>query len=295
MVWEPFNHLAPVPSCIPKNPLKRHFHRIQPKDDAAMKWFIQAKILADIKRRQPGPPGFAGSLIKSWGSLSTGIKYLAGSCLPLFKDPIALMSADWIAREYDANVVMLVRHPAAHVASVKRLKWRAPVEDFTSQPDLLSWLPSDLSAELLARAARRPEPDAGVFDLEDTVLCWKVFHETIFRYSREHPDWLVVRHEDLATNYLDGFRTLYGNLGLNWGQQQAQMVETHCARTNQLVRGTVKHELRQDSKKVVRAWMQELDRFELEAIRSLSSPVWHKYYAPASWGGDFSSGRIGAG
>ena len=289
MVWEPFNHLVPVPSFMPQNPLQRHFHRILPKEEDAMKRFIKGKVLLDIKRRQPRPSGAAGAAVKFMGILSTGTRYLAGGCRPLFKDPIALMSAEWMAREYDAHVVMMVRHPAAYVASVKRLGWRAPVEDFTCQPDLLDWLPGYLAEELLAREAQRPEPAEGVFDLEDAVLCWKVFHETIFRYSRENSGWIVVRHEDLSTNYLHGFRRLYRSLDLDWGEHQAEMVDRHCSSSNELVRGRVNHEFRQDSRKVVRAWMEDLDSEELNTIRKLASPVWEKYYTPASWSGKFDN------
>ncbi|MBD3277021.1 MAG: hypothetical protein GF388_01865 [Candidatus Aegiribacteria sp.] len=289
MVWEPFNHLVPVPSFMPQNPLQRHFHRILPEEEKAMKRFIKGKLLLDIKRRQHRPPGSLGAATKFLGILITGMKFLTGGCRPLFKDPTALLSAEWIAREYDAHVLMMVRHPAAYVASVKRLGWRAPVEDFTCQPDLLDWLPGYLSEELLARESQRPEPAEGVFALEAAVLCWKVFHETIFRYSSENPGWIVVRHEDLATNYLEGFRRLYMDLGLEWGKHQAEMVEKHCSSCNELVRGRVNHEFRQDSGKVVRAWMEDLNREELETVRNLASPVWEKYYTPASWSGSFDS------
>lgn len=289
MVWEPFNHLVPVPSFMPQNPLEGHFHRILPEETKAMKRFIRGKILLDIKRRQPRPPGALGAAAKAMGILSTGVNYLSNRCRPLFKDPIALMSAEWMAEEFNADVVMLVRHPAAYVASVKRLGWRAPVEDFTSQKELLHRLPGYLAEELLQRESQRPEPAEGVFDLVDTVLCWKVFHETILRYGAENPDWIVVRHEDLSMNYLEGFRSLYTRLGLEWGESHAGMVEEHCSSLNDLVRGRVNHEFRQDSQKVIRAWMNDLNGDELEIIRSLASPVWENLYSPASWEGHFDS------
>ena len=39
---------------------------------------------------------------------------------PLVKDPHALFAAEWIADRYDAQVVVLVRHPAGFVDSVQR-------------------------------------------------------------------------------------------------------------------------------------------------------------------------------
>lgn len=292
-VWEPFNHLVPVPFFLPQNPLKRHFHRIRPEETKAMRRFIGGKLLLDIKRNQPRPPGLLGPMVKVGNILSTGLGYLAGRRKPLFKDPIALMSAEWMAEEFDARVVLLARHPAAYVASVKRLSWRTPLEDFTSQRDLLDWLPEGLAEELLARVAQRPEPPEGVFDLVDAVLCWKVHHHAVFRYSTEHPNWILVRHEDLAMRYLEGFENLYRRLGLSWSKDRAREVEDHCSPTNRVVRGEVVHEFRQDSRSVIRAWMDALDDRERDTIARLASPVWERFYSSGSWMGNFADGRGG--
>ena len=43
---------------------------------------------------------------------------------PLMKDPIALLSAEWLADSFGMDVVVLIRHPAAFAASLKRLGWK---------------------------------------------------------------------------------------------------------------------------------------------------------------------------
>src|SRR5438067_1059673 len=42
---------------------------------------------------------------------------------PLVKDPAALFSSEWLARTFGFQVVLLSRHPAAFVSSLKRLGW----------------------------------------------------------------------------------------------------------------------------------------------------------------------------
>ena len=44
----------------------------------------------------------------------------------LLKDPIALFSAEWITQMLGAQIVVLMRHPASFVSSVKRLGWVFP-------------------------------------------------------------------------------------------------------------------------------------------------------------------------
>ena len=39
----------------------------------------------------------------------------------VIKDPISALSSDWLARNFALEVVVLVRHPAAFAASLKRL------------------------------------------------------------------------------------------------------------------------------------------------------------------------------
>jgi hypothetical protein len=49
---------------------------------------------------------------------------------PLLKDPIAALSADWLAKRFDMDVVILIRHPAAFVTSLMRMHWRFDFNTF---------------------------------------------------------------------------------------------------------------------------------------------------------------------
>jgi hypothetical protein len=50
----------------------------------------------------------------------------------IIKDPIGALSSDWLARNFDLEVVVLVRHSAAFAASLKRLNWRHPFEHYNA-------------------------------------------------------------------------------------------------------------------------------------------------------------------
>jgi hypothetical protein len=68
--------------------------------------------------------------------------------VPLIKDPIALFAAEWLADVFGVRVVVLIRHPAAFAASLKRLNWTHPFGDFLAQPlfmrDLLAPFEEDI-------------------------------------------------------------------------------------------------------------------------------------------------------
>jgi hypothetical protein len=61
--------------------------------------------------------------------------------VPLLKDPIAVFSVEWLHEAFSVEPVLLVRHPAAFAASVKRLRLRHPFGHFLAQPLMMrDWL-----------------------------------------------------------------------------------------------------------------------------------------------------------
>ncbi len=281
LVWEPFNYLVPIPRLMPKNPLQRHYQRLLPEEEQAMRRFIRWKIPLDFVLMTEGGGDLRGRLSRLRTITRNTGAILEGRIAPIFKDPIALMSAEWFAREYQARVIISVRHPAAYVNSVLRLDWRTPVEDILHQDHLMAALPEKLADEVRARGAGRPMPEH--YDIEDAALCWKVFHSMIDRYRKDHPDWLIVRHEDLSTNYTEGFRLLYAALGLRWDNEVENMLSTYCSSSNTVTQGRVIHEFRQNSAALAGIWHGSFTQDELETIRRITSPVWELFYEADSW------------
>src|SRR5436190_552737 len=81
-----------------------------------------------------------------------------------------------------AQPVLLVRHPAAFAASVKRLHLRHPFGDFLAQPLMLrDWL-GPFRAELEAFARAEQEI------VDQAILLWNVIHHALAAYRARHPD-----------------------------------------------------------------------------------------------------------
>ena len=55
----------------------------------------------------------------------------------VLKDPIAVMSTEWIYKNLDCDVVVIIRHPAAFVASLKVKNWEFDFNHFLSQTELM--------------------------------------------------------------------------------------------------------------------------------------------------------------
>jgi hypothetical protein len=114
---------------------------------------------------------------------------------PLVKDPIALLSAEWLAERFAMDVVVLIRHPAAFAASLKRLGWRHSFATFFDDGRLPEVL-QPYEAEIREQAERPGEI------LEQAALLWRVLYGAVDGYRQRHPDWIFLRHEDASLDAL---------------------------------------------------------------------------------------------
>ena len=164
----------------------------------------------------------------------------------IIKDPIAVLSSDWIAKNFDLEVIVLVRHPAAFAASLKRLGWRHPLEHFLKQTMLMERHLEPYRAEI----ASRPQDI-----VEQAAIIWKCLYSVLLTYLDGHPNWLVSKHEDLSSNPVAELRALYETLGLEWSATVEENVVryTRCGNSVDAPKGTV-HHLRRDSVANIARW-----------------------------------------
>ena len=127
---------------------------------------------------------------------------------PLLKDPIAVFSSEWLASRFDAQVIVLIRHPAAFVSSVKRLGWTHDFALFLDQPLLLRDHLAPFEDEI--RDFAEHERD----QIDQAILLWRLIYHTVGTFRDRHPDWTFVRHEDLSREPVPGFESLFATLGV---------------------------------------------------------------------------------
>jgi hypothetical protein len=194
----------------------------------------------------------------------------------IIKDPIAALSSDWLARNFDLKVIVLVRHPAAFAASLKRLDWRHPFEHFLQQEMLMQRHLEPYRAEI----ERKPEDIA-----EQAAIMWKCLYGVLFSYVESNPDWLIIKHEVLSTNPVVELRSLYDVLGLKWTTRVEENVVKYTQRGNpvNVPRSTV-HQLQRDSAANISRWKEILTREEIAKVFRISQPIFGSYYPDKDWG-----------
>lgn len=221
---------------------------------------------ADVWRRGRNRRAFHGAL--TWGrrTLDNRRRRLR----PLLKDPIAVFSAEWLARAFNADVVTIVRHPAAFVHSFTRAGWPFDFRNLLGQPLLMEHYLQPFADEIQAAVRVRPDP------VDSAALLWRVIYHTVWICHERHPSWCRVRHEDLSLDPSGEFHRLFRRLDLPF---------TSAVQEN-IVESTSGHRegwLRRDSRENVGIWRRGLRTEEIERIRRQVDDVSSRFYSDAEW------------
>jgi hypothetical protein len=197
---------------------------------------------------------------------------------PLLKDPIALFSAEWLAKRFGMSMVVLIRHPAAFAASVKRLEWWFKFSNWLEQERLMR-------EELAEYAAPIREYASGKKDLVDqSILMWNCMYSVVNRYRTAHPDWMFVRHEDLASDPLGQYPRIYRHCRLTWTPKAETAIRKYSQNPDaQPLSADRPTDIRRESQKTVSTWKKILTPEEVDRIREGTRKVAGLFYDPKDW------------
>ena len=220
-----------------------------------------------VRLRRPNHAGIMFS------DVSRSLRPRLRGARPLLKDPFALFSAEWLQGKYDANVVVTVRNPIAFVGSIKRLNWQFKFKTLLGQGPLMrDWL-HPFESEM--RRCR----DSDVDVVEQGIVLWNALHHAIAELRDRHPDWSVVRHEDLAADPQVGFEALYRSCALGWDPGVAEKVRAFSTADTGKELPMWKHgSVKRDSKRATETWKVRLADDEVERVRAGTGEVAKLFY-----------------
>lgn len=212
-------------------------------------------------------------------------KYRISGARPLFKDPIAVLSAEWLASKFDMDVVVMIRHPAAFASSLKMKNWQFDFSDFLEQPLLMR-------DHLYPFEDEMKEHEKGKRDVIDqAILLWKIIHYMIVNYQNEHKDWIFIRHEDISREPIHEFKNLYENLGIEFSENIKECINKYSSSENPGEIPKTKpffsigrsFEFKRDSKLNIKSWKNRLTSSEMERIRSQVESISSVFYSDDDW------------
>lgn len=274
---EPFN-----PNRSPgwfREPLPYWFMHITHENEDA----YAASVQDMIDFRYPVVAALARSrsvkqVVRQFPEITRSVAYRIKGVRPLVKDPMALFSSEWLADRFNMDVVVMIRHPAAFVSSIKRLNWGFDYER--------NWLAQEpLMRDLLADFADQLSGYRGEVDLVgEGIVLWNALYDVVSRYRQRRPGWSFVKYEDLADEPAGGFRALYEQLGLRWDAQVEERIGSYARAGNPSeVAPWRRRAIRRDSRAAKATWRHRLTAQEIERVRAGTAEVATRFYSDADW------------
>jgi hypothetical protein len=199
---------------------------------------------------------------------------------PIIKDPFALFSAAWLAERFGVAVVVVIRHPAAFVSSIKKLHWSHPFSHFLAQSLLMQNVLYPFADEI----KEYTESEHNIID--QAILLWRLIHHTILQYQQHHPDWIFIRHEDLSQAPLPGFGNLFSKLNLEFSEHVKEMIDMYSNNTNPREPDTpidCESTLKRNSQLNIWNWKNRLTAGEIEEIRYRVADISQFFYSDDEW------------
>jgi hypothetical protein len=132
----------------------------------------------------------------------------------LVKTVHAPLSIDWLASEFDVDVVVVLRHPGSILASWISLDYVDQYVPFETLPGVRRL------AEEWGVAPPGPEHLTKMIWRIGILLC------ALEHAAARHPEWVVRTHEDLCRDPATEFRALTSEVGLTWTDEaEANLAE----------------------------------------------------------------------
>lgn len=224
------------------------------------------------------------SILKSVGKKllksGTNYLYLKAKYNPkvkrlLIKDPIACMSSEWFHQKFGMNVVVIMRHPAAFVSSIKRLNWGSSLTDFMNQEHLVK-------DHLHPYLAGIDEEKLSV--VERLSIIWNCIHSVLLTYVERNPAMIMVRHEDVSMNPIAEFRKLYEALDIEFTPHIERKLKKFTNPDNPVdPTNNDVHVLKRNSKDNATRWKSLLTDYEIGQIKEMTKPVAEQIYSESEW------------
>lgn len=196
----------------------------------------------------------------------------------LIKDPLALFSLPWITRNYNTNNIILIRHPAAFVSSLKIKNWYFNLSNFLEQDLLINSVINPYKEEIVKL---KSEKDI----VKNAVLLWNITHHIILEYMNVYPDWLFVRHEDLSKNPLQQFNLIFNKIDKEFDDKTKEYIlsTTNYSQENVLSNSSKVRNVNRNSSENINYWKERLTKKEIAYIKEHTKELSSKLYPNYEW------------
>ena len=186
---------------------------------------------------------------------------------PLVKDPMALFSAEWLAKEFKMDVVVLVRNPVAFVGSIVKKNWFFPFDHLIKQPMLMDDYLYPFRDTIESYSKNKWDI------IDNAILIWNITHYMIANYMKSNNGWIFLKHEDLSSDPLQKFREVYDKLELKYTDSVEKNIKKYCFNKKK------DSDLSRDSKINIHEYKNRLNDETIKKIRKKTEEISSIFYS----------------
>lgn len=187
-------------------------------------------------------------------------------------EPLGLLSSDWFSKTYKCKMIIIIRHPAAIISSLKlnNIKY-----NFNGSDSLF------VQDEFAKNNKKLPKSDDII---GQGILMWKILYSYVQKLQKNNKNWIFVKHEDLSIKPMEEFQLLFKKLGLPFRNTTINKINKLCStdNSNYLLPGE-RDKNKRNSKELIYRWHEILSRDEVSRIREEVSLISDYWYDQKSW------------
>lgn len=120
-----------------------------------------------------------------------------------------LFALDWLDYHFDFQPVIVIRNPANTISSYLKMQFQDSWRNVFHQEDLVK----DYFKDILPKLNRKNDV------IEKMTIQIAAAYYVLQEQLASHPDWILLRHEDLCLNPIKEFKHLYKKLDLKWTRE----------------------------------------------------------------------------
>jgi len=189
----------------------------------------------------------------------------------LVKDPPALLSSGWLYENFQFKVVCMIRNPVAFAGSIKKRNWPFNFNNLLRQRQLMIEKLEHFKKDI--ELFSNNEQDI----VDQACLLWNIFHYTIMEYRNSYPEWIFMRHEDLAKNPISEFQKIFEYLNLEYTGYIKQKIGEFTSNSNDAETDNSFFKAR-DAKGSLETWKQRLTPSEIDRVIDQTSDISANFY-----------------
>jgi hypothetical protein len=133
----------------------------------------------------------------------------------LIKSVDNIFALDWLDYHFDFIPLIIIRHPANTISSYMKLHFQDSWRNIFSQEDLVK----DYFKDILPKLNRKTEI------IDKMAIQLSAAYYVVNEQLQNHPNWMIIRHEDLCEDPVKQFKKLYKTLDLKWTSNVKQFIK----------------------------------------------------------------------